>query len=158
MAARGISPQDAGRIALEQRADLLKRGVSFAIETTLTGQSELLLLQKAKAAGYKLNLVYDGIDNAMQSNGRVLTRVIRGGHDVPESDIFRRYNRSLENLPKAMQLCDRVRILDNAGADYRYVLSIDHQKVKFVSKQPPQWLRSSVAPTLLKRNDLDLER
>ena len=117
-------------------------------------KANFLLLHKAKAAGYKLNLVYVGIDDADQSNSLVLTRVTRGGYDVPESDIFQRYNRSLENLPKAMQLCDRVRILDNVGADYRYVLSIDHHKVKFVSKQPPQWLRNSVAPSLLKRNDI----
>jgi predicted ABC-type ATPase len=156
--ARDISAQDAGRLALMERVSLLQSCVSFAVETTLTGQSELLLLKKAKATGYKLNLVYVGIDDADQSNSRVLTRVARGGHDVLELDIYRRYNRSLQNLPKAMALCDRVRILDNAGADYRYVLSLDNHKVRFVSKQPPQWLKVAVSPALLKRNEQDLSR
>ncbi len=117
-----------------------------------------MLLKEAKAAGYKLNLVYVGIRNAHQSNSRVVTRVHQGGHDVAETDVYRRFSRSLENLPKAIALCDRVRILDNAGADFRFVLSIDNDKAKFVSKRLPKWLVQSVSiPKQWQRNH-DQER
>lgn len=109
----------AGRIALKQRNALLAERRSFVIETTLTGHSELHLMQAAKARGYKVNLVYVKIASPEQSNSRVCTRVATGGHDVPEADIFRRFARSLENLPKAIAISDRVRILDNRGVGYR---------------------------------------
>lgn len=109
----------AGRMALAQRNALLAEGRSFVIETTLTGHSELHLMQAAKASGYKVNLVYVKIASPQQSNSRVCTRVATGGHDVPEPDICRRFARSLENLPKAIALCDRVRIFDNRGSGYK---------------------------------------
>ena len=49
---------------------------------------------------------------------RVAARVARGGHDVPAQDVIRRYARSLENLPRAMQLADKVTILDNSFGNY----------------------------------------
>ena len=109
----------AGRIALKQRSALLAERRSFVIETTLTGHSELHLMRAAKAQGYKVNLVYVKIASPEQSNSRVCTRVATGGHDVPEQDIFRRFARSLENLPKAIAISDRVRILDNVGRAHR---------------------------------------
>jgi predicted ABC-type ATPase len=48
----------AGKIALQLRADLLASGHSFAIETTLSGNSELKLMRDAKARGYKVNFVF----------------------------------------------------------------------------------------------------
>lgn len=42
----------------------------------------------------------------------------RGGHDVPPQDVIRRFSRSLENLPKAVNLADRVTILDNSSGKY----------------------------------------
>jgi predicted ABC-type ATPase len=105
----------AGRLALARRNALLVEGRSFVIETTLTGHSELHLMQAAKARGYKVNLVYVKIASPEQSNSRVCTRVATGGHDVPEPDIFRRFARSLENLPKAIAASNRVRIFENRG-------------------------------------------
>ena len=111
---QSLSVIDAGKIAIEQRTDLLKQKESFAIETTLTGNSEIKLMQEAKEQGYKINLVYVGIDDASLSNNRVKERVLKGGHDVPKEDIFRRYDRSINNLPKALEIADRVYIFDNS--------------------------------------------
>lgn len=46
----------AGRLALQQRQALLQAGKSFALETTLTGRSELAFMKQAQASGYKLTL------------------------------------------------------------------------------------------------------
>jgi predicted ABC-type ATPase len=115
----------AGRMALAQRNAFLTEGRSFVIETTLTGHSELHLMGAAKARGYKVNLVYVKIASPELSNSRVCTRVATGGHDVPEPDIFRRFARSLKNLPKAIAISDRVRILDNRERRYRRVDGIE---------------------------------
>lgn len=45
---------------------------------------------------------------------RVAQRVDQGGHHIPEEDIRRRYQTSMENLPKAMRLADRTIIYDNS--------------------------------------------
>ena len=120
----------AGRIAVTQRARLPAEGRSFGIETTLTGRGELQLMQAAKERGYKVNLVYVGLDSADDSNSRVMARVRRGGHDVPEKDIYRRFGRSLANLPDAIQLSDRVRVLDNSGEHKRLLLKMDKGRVR----------------------------
>jgi len=92
---------EAGRVAIKQRKDLLQAKRSFGVETTLTGQTEVQLMHSAKQSGYKVSLVYVGLLRADQSNSRVAERVKRGGHDVPEEAIARRFNRSLNNLAPA---------------------------------------------------------
>jgi predicted ABC-type ATPase len=83
----------AGRIAAMQRRALIQAGQSFAMETTLTGQSELRMMADAQAAGYKITLVYVGLADALTSLARVRERVARGGHDVPAAIIMRRYKK-----------------------------------------------------------------
>lgn len=115
----------AGRHALAYRNRLLNEASDFAVETTLTGHSELRLIQDAAAAGYRVNFVYVRISNPNQSNSRVVSRVKAGGHDVPEADIFRRFSRSLANLPRAIALSDSAIVLDNSGPYYKLVFSAD---------------------------------
>ncbi|WP_051940673.1 AAA family ATPase [Stenoxybacter acetivorans] len=134
----------AGRVAIEQRRQLLAIHNSFAIETTLTGKNELQLMKKAKELGYKVNLVYVGLKDASQSNTRVGMRVKLGGHDVPEADIFRRFDRSLANLPQAIAISDRVLILDNSGKNHRLLLNMEYGNTKFISSNLPDWFRQSI--------------
>lgn len=138
----------AGRIALKSQQDFLKRKVSFALETTLTGQRELRLMQNAKEQGYKVNLVYVGIKSEKLSAFRVSTRVKRGGHSIPMSDIERRYPRSIGNLESALSIADRAYILDNSGSRRRLLLSIMGGTIKFQSIQKvPQWLVDAFSPS-----------
>ncbi|MDO4682858.1 MAG: AAA family ATPase [Lautropia sp.] len=135
----------AGREAVLARKALLEEGRSFGIETTLTGRGEIQLMQQARAQGYKVNLVYVGIADPMQSNTRVAFRVSRGGHDVPESDIMRRFDRSLSNLPEAIKAADRAFVLDNSARQYRLLFSLDKENVRFVSKDLPAWSKEALS-------------
>lgn len=134
----------AGREALLERRGLMAQGQSFGIETTLTGRGEILLMQQAKEQGYKVNLVYVGISDAKQSNTRVAFRVSQGGHDVPESDIMRRFGRSLGNLPEAIKSADRAFILDNSARQYRLLFSIEKNGLHFVSRELPAWSKAAL--------------
>lgn len=58
-----VAQAKAGQIAVTQRARLLSEGRSFGIETTLTGRRELQLMQAARNLGYKINLVYVGLES-----------------------------------------------------------------------------------------------
>lgn len=131
----------AGRTAVAARQQLLNDRVSFAIETTLTGKSELDLMRAASAAGYKVNLVYIGLGDVGFSIGRVRSRVASGGHDVPLADLLRRFTRSLGNLPIAIALAERVLLFDNSGTRRQLIFSQEKGRVKFRSSTIPQWAK-----------------
>ena len=46
---------------------------------------------------------------------RVRLRVSQCGHDIPDADIRRRYERSLRRAPEALRLCDEAVVFDNSG-------------------------------------------
>lgn len=125
----------AGRRAVRERADLLASHRSFAIETTLTGHSELDLMRAARLAGYKVNLIYIGLASVQNSVSRVRERALRGGHDVPMADLLRRF----ANLPRAIALADRSILLDNSGEHRRLLHSREGGRVKFTAAALPEW-------------------
>jgi predicted ABC-type ATPase len=137
----------AGRIAAMQRRALIEAGQSFAMETTLTGHSELRMMADAQAAGYKITLVYVGLADALTSLARVRERVARGGHDIPAPIILRRYAKSLVNLPTAIKFANRTFILDNTGARHRLLVTIDRGQIRHQSSRMPEWAMAAVAET-----------
>ena len=58
-------------------------------------------MREVKLRGWFVVLIYIGINDPNLNILRVGDRVQLGGHDVPRSDILRRYDRSLANLSKA---------------------------------------------------------
>lgn len=134
----------AGRMAIAQRQSFLAARQSFAIETTLTGKGELDLMRRASAQGYKVNLLFVGLNEAPLSAARVAERVRRGGHPVPLADIFRRFDRSLSNLHTALPMVDRAFVLDNSGDRRRLLFSIEAGRVKHLAKNLPEWAQKAV--------------
>ena len=66
--------------------------------------------------GYELELHYLWLSNAEQAIARVRRRVCMGGHNVPVSDIRRRFRRSLNHLLNDyLPLATRWAIWDNRG-------------------------------------------
>ena len=133
-----VSPFKAGVLAVNRIRDFLASGQSFARETTLSGKNELRLMEEAKERGFSVSLVFIGINSAKQSVDRVQERKIRGGHDVPEEDILRRYDRCLNNLPRAIMLADNAKLINNAGTGYEDVAKF--VKGQLVAEQSkPLW-------------------
>lgn len=95
----------AGRTFLTAIGEQIGRGVDFAFETTLSGAYIHAVVERAKAAGYRVDLVYLFVDSAEVAVARVAQRVHKGGHDVPAEAIRRRYKRSRRNF---LKLRDRV--------------------------------------------------
>jgi len=101
--AKGLSPFDstmgqiqAGRILLENLKRNLNLRETFALESTLSGRSYIKHLKKAKSLNYHIELHFLWLPSAQESFERVKQRVQEGGHDVPESDIYRRYPRIMK--------------------------------------------------------------
>lgn len=74
----GIEP-----LAAPQIASALASGISFILETTLSGEYPKSLCRKAKAAGYLICLYYVGL-NTPGGIRRIQNRAARGGRSTPE--------------------------------------------------------------------------
>ena len=103
--AAGISPFNAesvalgaGRIMLQRIDELLKQKVDFAIETTLSTRSYVSMIQKVQQNGYNVMLLYFWLKSPQMAMQRVAKRVSKGGHNIPEDVIIRRYYRGIKNL------------------------------------------------------------
>lgn len=129
----------AGRIAAEQRREFLLVSQSFAFETTLSGHSEIRVLHDAREAGFKVNVVYVGLDDDLVSLTRVRARVLKGGHDVPVDAVMRRYGRSLANLPEAVRLSHRCFLLDNSQRRHRLLGAFEDGRVRWAARTVPGW-------------------
>jgi predicted ABC-type ATPase len=116
------SPLQAGRQVLRLAAAFLDERRSFSLETTLSGKSYLQMLVRARELGFDVSLVYIGTESVEINLARVASRVLDGGHDVPEADVRRRYARSFANLPTAIQRVNRVVLFDNS-TEQGYVLA-----------------------------------
>jgi len=88
----------AGRIALARMDDLLWRGISFAVESTLSGKTHETLVRRAKCAGFRVTIIYVFVDSVDACIARIAMRVRAGGHFVPDKDVRRRYLRSKRNF------------------------------------------------------------
>lgn len=114
LARDGLTPLQAGKAAANMTRNLLRQGVSFIRESTLTSKFDFRVMREAKMQGYWLELIYIQLASVNLAIQRVRERHERGGHDVAECDIVRRYQRSLDNLPEAIKLADMTTLLDNS--------------------------------------------
>ena len=105
----------AGRLMLKQIHFLADRGTDFGFETTLSGKGYVRLLKDLKSRGYRIYLYFLWVDNIDIALERVADRVRRGGHNVPEKIVRRRFNRGLPNLFNLYRpLLDLWAIFDNS--------------------------------------------
>lgn len=88
----------AGKELYKKLNDLLESKTSFAIESTLAGSNYVKVIQKAKDLGYEITLIYTFLDDENLCINRIKTRVLKGGHDIPDEDVKRRYYRSKNNF------------------------------------------------------------
>lgn len=120
--AKGLSPFnpegvaiEAGRLMLERIQILLDKGESFSIETTLATRSYVNLVRKAHRLGYIVHLIYFWLNSPKLAIDRVAERVSKGGHNIPNDVILRRYSKGINNLFKLfMPEVDLWAIYDNS--------------------------------------------
>jgi predicted ABC-type ATPase len=107
---------EAGRLMLRRLDELAKRRVSFAFESTLAGRGHGQRLRELMDQGYDVHLTFLWLPSADLAVARVLERVRRGGHDVPEDQVRRRYRSGLSNFLKLYRpLAKSWRLYDNTG-------------------------------------------
>lgn len=70
----------------------------FAFETNLAGRTYLRLVDRLRTEGWRVELIYLALPSVEMSKLRVAERVAHGGHNIPVTDIERRFPRSLSHL------------------------------------------------------------
>ncbi len=89
----------AGKLLLNEIHRLAEEGIDFAFETTLSGKAYASFLKDLKRSkGYKIHLFFLWVPSVEISLLRIKQRVAKGGHDIPESDVRRRFKRGIHNL------------------------------------------------------------
>ena len=106
----------AGRIMLEMIVDCVRRGESFAFETTLSGRTYARMIPGWKRVGYRVAIFFLELPSVDLAIERVADRVAQGGHDIPKAVIRRRFTAGKRNfLERYQPLADAWRHYDNAG-------------------------------------------
>ena len=118
---------------------LLAADQSFTVETTLSGNTYIRMMTRAKALEYLVVLMYVGTTYVSINMQRVKFRVAKGGHDVPEEDQRRRYPRSLANAAKALAIADEAVILDNSTAAGYVKVAVKRSTGIEVFEPVPEW-------------------
>jgi predicted ABC-type ATPase len=91
---------EAGREFSRQVKKSLSAGEDLIIESTLSGRSMQRVFKQARDGHYMIKVVFVFLDSPDTCVNRVKERVEKGGHDVPEIDIRRRFYRSKTNFWK----------------------------------------------------------
>ncbi len=127
-----------GKKAILRIEECLKAGINFTQETTLSGIRTLKTIQKAREQGYYIRLYYIGVNSSEESIKRIKNRVEKGGHDIPEDDVQRRFNKRFEDLKRILPYCNEARFFDNENG---FVEKAEYKNGSIVAKgTSPAWL------------------
>jgi predicted ABC-type ATPase len=146
----------AWKMGIEGLRRAIARNEDFSFETTLGGHTIAQVLHAALEAGREVVLLYVGLSSPELHLARVRERVRRGGHDIPESDIRRRYNASLANLVSFLGKATEVHVFDNSAESpdglpqSRLVFRMRGRKivaptVEALLADPPAWVKPIIA-------------
>ncbi|WAC21978.1 zeta toxin family protein [Blastomonas sp. SL216] len=145
----GLELLDANRQAVERIMDWLDASLrthqTVGVETVLSTDKYRALVQRARAGGFDVCLIYVMLRSPELNIERVKVRVARGGHDVPPEKIVARYERSLAQLPWFLEEADRAYIFDNSGAEPRLVAEKQPDGAVALDPDAPATLKRTLA-------------
>ena len=127
-----------GKAAVLKIQDCINKGLSFTQETTLSGRKTAITAKKAQESGYFVRLYYVGISSVEESISRIANRVQKGGHDIPSSDVHRRYQSRYEDLLAVLPFCNEAIFYDNENG-FQVIAEYRSGKFFLLSDQTPEW-------------------
>jgi predicted ABC-type ATPase len=107
---------------LKRIDELFLENENFAFETTLATKTYKEKVLNAKKEGYFVTLLFFWLKNTELAKERVKTRVLEGGHNIPEDIIERRYLNGIINLFDIyLPIVDQVLIFDNSEGKHKLI-------------------------------------
>jgi len=123
--AKSINPENplnvamaAGKVFFAKLNEYLESEKSVAMETTLSGKYHNRVIKKFKQKGYEIKLLYVFLESSNLCIDRIRFRVFKGGHNVPDNDVIRRYARSMNNFLSVKNEVDHWILYYNGGEKY----------------------------------------
>jgi predicted ABC-type ATPase len=140
--AKGLSPFNvesvkiqAGRLMLKRIQQLVNDEETFAIETTLATKSYLSLIKIVQEKGYEIVLLFISLASKELALKRVQTRVLEGGHNIPEEIIFRRFENGIKNLiQKYIKIVDKWILVDNTDGKFQFIAEGSKENIEIKNK------------------------
>ncbi|MGN0477431.1 MAG: zeta toxin family protein [Ruminococcus sp.] len=129
----------AGKSAIAEINYCLEQNISFTQETTLAGHRTKRTVLQARKQGYNIVMYYIGLNSKDESILRIQNRVRKGGHNIPEEDVSRRYEKRLSSLSEIAPLCDKVVFYDNENGFVK-VAEITNNKFHYTNGYKPKWI------------------
>lgn len=131
----------------QRRDELLAARASLAIETVFSAVDKVDFIERARAVGYFVRLLFVGTESPILNASRVARRVLAGGPSVPLEKIVGRYARSMANLSAALPLAQRADVFDNSVdfAEARPVLRAVDGVVRRMPGVIPDWAEDAAA-------------
>ena len=140
--AKGLSPFGpsrfaikAGNLPLDQIADFSRKKSDFAFETTLAGKGYANIFKQMKRDSYEIHLFFLWLPDVKLALARVADRVRKGGHNIPEQDVKRRFKRGIWNLFHVYrELFDTWTVFDNSTTDAEIIVKSEKNILSVVDE------------------------
>ena len=135
----GGNVMEGGKKSIEIIDECLEKEICFTQETTLSGHRILATIKKAIEKGYYIRLYYVGLNTVEESLARIENRVKKGGHNKPDTDVKRRFNKRFEDLIAVLQYCDEATFYDNENG-FVAVAEYKNGEILQIGSSRPKWL------------------
>lgn len=128
-----------GREAVRLIHECISRGADFTQETTLSGAKTARTIAEARENGNSIRLYYVALNTAEESLSRIRNRVSRGGHDIPEEVVRRRFAKRFDDLLRILPRVDEAVLFDNENGFVR-VAEYRNGELILSGKGSPEWI------------------
>ena len=141
--AKELSPEDpskarvaAGKKVISLLDEMISQSKSFVIESTLSGSFLEKHIKTLKENGYEIKLIYIFLGSQELCIERIKSRVMQGGHNIPDADVIRRFNRGLIKFwYKYSWIVDNYNIFfNNEFYDFKLILSGVKEKIEIINE------------------------
>ncbi len=131
---------EGGKKSIELIEECLEKEICFTQETTLSGHRILNTVKRAIEKGYYIRLYYVGLNTVEESLLRIENRVKKGGHNIPDADVKRRFDKRFEDLVSVLQYCDEATFYDNENG-FVAVAEYKNGEILQIGSSGPRWLQ-----------------
>ena len=135
----------AGRETLRRSRAWMASRRSFVRESTLSSREIVRSAEAARDAGYRVTLIFVGLNKLSTTKNRVWIRSRSGGHAIAVRDQERRFLRTFDNAPRVAALADEAYFLDNCSGHPRTVAVVHRGIVLFRDTARAAWVERATA-------------
>lgn len=135
---------NSARQAINLYTNAIENDLNVCMESTLAGKGTTKRIKAAKANGYYLTGYFIGINNVLINIERVRMRVQKGGHNIPENLIRKRYTESIDNLLSIYKCFDELHIIDNSNTYYQLQTSIYQGQLIHHANSIESWVQNLI--------------